>query len=263
MQQSPRKYDLRLDVTDKMPALSAKIAMPVVIGVSVFVPEILPAEAQIMFCLPGGGYSKAYFDRQIAGHAAYSFADFMRGQNIVVVTLDHLGLGSSSQPLSADCLTPLVLAEAHHWAVLEIVRRLEDGAVFPQGLKSMQKIGVAHSMGGFIAVEQQGAFQTYDALAILGWQTLTRAGKFADLGAPSVPSAQEDSFAQLNWPQRNSYVFPPRQDFRKVFYLPDVPEAVIEADQAEIVASLAPVMRALFAPEAGWAAAARIDVPIF
>ena len=55
-----------------------------------------PAPA-LLVCLPGGTYSREYWDLNIPGHPGYSFADFATENGYPVVTIDPLGTGESSQ----------------------------------------------------------------------------------------------------------------------------------------------------------------------
>lgn len=42
----------------------------------------------VLVCLPGGTYSREYWDLKIAGRRGYSFAEFAAGNGYAVVTID-------------------------------------------------------------------------------------------------------------------------------------------------------------------------------
>ena len=63
------------------------------IAATVFLPEPMPAAPTVMFALPGGGYSRGYFDLHFPGHDGYSQAEHHVARGAVFVAMDHLGVG--------------------------------------------------------------------------------------------------------------------------------------------------------------------------
>ena len=117
-----------------------------------------PAEAGAVFvCLPGGTYSREYWDLRIPGHSGYSFADFATENGHAVVTMDPLGIGESSKPARDFDFADIAAALAHAVAAL-------PDAIGDHG----PLVAVAHSLGGYLAITQEALFSSYVALAILG-----------------------------------------------------------------------------------------------
>ncbi len=124
-----------------------------------------------VFCLPGGGMSRRYFDLLPSGEGAgYSMARHLAGHGFVVVTLDHLGVGESSRPSDPFALTPEAVADANAAAVAELAARLRAGTLVDgrAPVARCTTVGIGHSMGGRLAVIQQARHATYDALGLLG-----------------------------------------------------------------------------------------------
>jgi pimeloyl-ACP methyl ester carboxylesterase len=136
---------------------------------------------KVVFCLAGGRCTTSYFDLEVRGHAGYSMARRLAARGLVVVALDHLGLGASS-PLDDICIvTPRVAAATHDHAVRDIASRLRTGTLV-DGLPAFQPnalVGLGHSMGGMVIVAEQAEHATFDAIVILGhsgdgtWEALT------------------------------------------------------------------------------------------
>ncbi|HEY3673476.1 MAG TPA: alpha/beta fold hydrolase [Acidimicrobiia bacterium] len=135
----------------------------------------------VVFCLAGGRCTTSYFDLEVRGHEGYSMARHLAGRGLVVVALDHLGLGASS-PLQDICVvTPHVAAATHDHAVRDIADRLRAGTIV-DGLPAFAPhalVGLGHSMGGMVIVVEQAEHRTFDAIVVLGhsgdgtWEALT------------------------------------------------------------------------------------------
>ncbi len=67
---------------------------------SVYLPpaEALPARPIVMFAVPGGGYSRGYYDMHFDGHEGYSEAEYHTERGVIFVGCDHVGVGDSSLP---------------------------------------------------------------------------------------------------------------------------------------------------------------------
>jgi pimeloyl-ACP methyl ester carboxylesterase len=114
-----------------------------------------PANGRVLYCLPGGGMSRRYFDLDAAG---YSMAEHLAERGFTVVTIDHPGVGDSPPPDDAWTLTPHVVADADTDAVRQLHKQL--GGI---------PIGVGHSMGGMLTVAIQARHRPYAALGLLGY----------------------------------------------------------------------------------------------
>ena len=144
----------------------------------------------VLCCLPGGGVDRRYYDLRVAADDTYSMGRHLSALGVVVVTADHLGVGESS-PAPADELTVEVLAAAAHHAMGTVVDGLRAGT-FVEGIPALGAdlltVGVGHSMGAMLTVEQQATHRTHDALALLGFGNRG----LPDLLHPDVVALAED-----------------------------------------------------------------------
>lgn len=152
---------------------------PLDIVVDVFAPAQLAEPAALLFCLPGGGMNRRYFDLPAEG---MSFAKAMNAQGFIVVTVDHLGIGESARPKDGFAATSAVLAGANAAVFEEVTRRLRDGALHPslRPLARFTVIGVGHSMGAMLLALQQDARRDFDALMLLSFGTCGVPGVLSD-----------------------------------------------------------------------------------
>jgi pimeloyl-ACP methyl ester carboxylesterase len=112
------------------------------------------SNGKVLYCLPGGGLSRRYFDLD----GSYSMAAHLAGRGFTVVAIDHPGVGDSRAPDDPWTLTPSVVADADALAVAQLHRRLGGTA-----------IGVGHSMGAMLTVKVQARHHPYAGLALLGY----------------------------------------------------------------------------------------------
>jgi pimeloyl-ACP methyl ester carboxylesterase len=113
------------------------------------------ANGGVLYCLPGGGTSRHYFDLDAPG---WSMAEHLAERGFVVVPIDHPAVGDSPAPDDPWTLTPAVVADADSSAVRELHNRL--GGI---------PIGVGHSMGGMLTVTVQARHSLYAGLGLLGY----------------------------------------------------------------------------------------------
>ncbi len=111
----------------------------------------------VLVCLPGGTYSREYWDLAIPGHHGYSFAAFATENGYPVVTIDPLGTGESSRPASDFGFSEIAATLAC------AVSALPDTI----GIHA-PPVAVAHSLGGYLAITAQALFPGYAGLAVLG-----------------------------------------------------------------------------------------------
>lgn len=210
----------------------------------------------LLVCLPGGTYTRGYWDLQLPGHPGYSFARTAAGEGFPVVTLDSLGTGGSTRPEREIALTDQAAAAAS--AVAQIPEKL--GLTTPA-------VAVGHSMGGYLAMLQQAASGSYAGLAILG--TTNQAIGPLNLPAEVIQAATtaEGRAAlvdQMTAGIPDPYVAGDRAPLRSWFHLDDVPDELIAADEA---ATLTVVPRrcaaATTVPGITADAADAIEVPVF
>ena len=104
-----------------------------------------------LFCLPGGGLTKGYFDLA----PDYNFAERMTALGYSVITMDHPGIATNILPSNYPYYTPRQAAGDLH-------RALDSWKT------SDTVIGVGHSMGGMMAMLMQGNHSSFKALGLFG-----------------------------------------------------------------------------------------------
>lgn len=156
------RKSLPIDVSEATGLVGVEIAASLVIPENVGTPVVLAV------ALPGGGYSRAYWDIDWPG--GYSQAEYHARRGWIFAAVDHLGIGGSS-PLDPAGLTIGRMARAFAAASMQLAQRLRAGtladSLVPMPVSSV--IGMGHSMGGCVAVVAQGRFAPFDALAVLGY----------------------------------------------------------------------------------------------
>jgi pimeloyl-ACP methyl ester carboxylesterase len=110
---------------------------------------------RVLYCLPGGGMSRRYFDIPLEG---YSMAAHLAENGFLVATIDHPAIGDSPVPPDPWSLTPAVVADADAAAVREL-----------HGQLGGMPIGIGHSMGAMLTVTLQARHSLYAGLGLLGY----------------------------------------------------------------------------------------------
>ncbi len=221
------------DVTE-----SVKLARTHHVSMAVFPPANPDKPVPLLFCLPGGSYTKDYWHLEVPGLAGYSFAEHMARSGMLVVTVDHLGTGGSSRHPRAIDLTPDVVAAANAAAFSDVKARAGDGTL-ADGLPAMTigpTVGVGHSMGAMLAVFQQSLFRSFDAIAPLGYGTVGPITSPERLGTGGSLPSRESMMAAAATGALDE--LPPLDrstpHTRHFFYWDDVPQQVIAADDLTI-----------------------------
>lgn len=187
---------------------------PLEIAADVFWPEPgrLRAPACVMFCLPGGGVSRGYFDLGEPGEGM-SFAAAMAARGFVTAAIDHIGVGESSRPRDGFALTSEVVARCNAAAMEHLARELRAGALDRRlpAMPDFISLGVGHSMGAMLLILQQVARRDFAALMLFG---------FGASGLASVLTAEER--AMLDRPDRGLSELPrlARERFQGEAYPP-------------------------------------------
>jgi alpha-beta hydrolase superfamily lysophospholipase len=155
-----QRADITVDVTD---ACSLDTRLTVVATAFLPPPERLTDHQTVVFAMPGGGYSRGYFDMEFPGHRGYSQAQHHVERGLIVVSIDHLGVGQSSPEVS-DVIRIEDIAAANDRAVREISQRLRRGDAVPgyPAVDVGRCVGMGQSMGGGVAVIMAGRHQTFD-----------------------------------------------------------------------------------------------------
>jgi pimeloyl-ACP methyl ester carboxylesterase len=260
--------ELMLDVSASVPFDSTTC-----LAASVHLPDIAAgAPRAVLVCWPGGSYGRAYWDMQIPGHPGYSFADHMTAQGYLVVAADPLGVGASSRPGDGDRVDLETMSAASAAFVEHLRRRLAEGEPDLGGRSSSRipLVGVGHSLGGCLTVVTQARHRCYDAVAILGF---THGQKDVAVGASAGdPGSGADMPRQAAIEQARAffgdtwddvYGSVPREPHHGWLHRPDVPAAVVAADDAEAVRW--PRQSYVDALLVGYSAgfAARVDCSVF
>jgi alpha-beta hydrolase superfamily lysophospholipase len=233
-----------------------------------FLPSEPTHATAVLVCLAGGTYDKRYWHLEVPGRRGYSFAEHLADQGFLVVALDHLGTGGSSDPQGSGSVGLRMLAAGDAEAVAQVSARLRDGTLV-QGLWPLRLpvVGVGHSMGSCLTTMVAAQASPYDAVALLGYgvqisNVQNDADGDEDLAARMNQS--EAVFRQLNGLGAGDVsCVVPREQLRQLFHAPDVPADVIAADDA--AESRVPVRAASEVITPGYVAefAAAVNVPVF
>jgi hypothetical protein len=165
-----KRVELRIDVTATT-ELSGQLSTAV--AVCLPDPGLVPKQPIVAFCWPGGGYSRHYYDMEVAGFDGYSQAEYQAESGIVTVCCDHLGVGDSSEGDRTQVTFENVAAinRATVDKVLALLAAGEVDADFPP-LREPTIIGMGQSYGGMLLIVQQGRQHTFDGIAILGYTAI-------------------------------------------------------------------------------------------
>lgn len=226
-----RTLDLRIDVSSCLGTGS-----PIVIAVTVFLPD--PASVTtppiVIFGVPGGGYSRGYFDMHFPGHGGYSEAEYHTDHGFIFVACDPVGVGDSTLVEPSDDITFEMLAATYDGAVREVSRRLANGLVdgYP-ALPGLRAIGIGQSMGGKVTVLTQGRHATFNGVAVLGASAIHTV-------LPQPSRAQYEASRAVHVIARGSAVGASAVaessrsigDFVYPFHWEDVPRDILDADMS-------------------------------
>ncbi|MCV7408434.1 lysophospholipase [Mycobacterium florentinum] len=212
------------------------------------------AAPAVFVCLPGGTYSREYWDLHVVGHSGYSFAEFATENGYSVLTVDPLGTGESSKP--ARDFDFAVIAAALARAISELPAATGDHA---------PPIAVAHSLGGYLAITQHALFGSYAGLAILGCTNQHVAPLNLD-PAFIARAANADGRAvlarEILSALPEAYFEGPREHLQSWFHLDDVPADVVAADCVTAKSVVPRIFGTAMIPGVVAERAALIDVPV-
>jgi pimeloyl-ACP methyl ester carboxylesterase len=223
------KTDVTVDVTA---ACTLERTLQVV--ATVFLPESdrLVDSQPVVFAVPGGGYSRGYYDMHFPGHTGYSQAEHHVDRGLALVAVDHLGVGESS-PETAETLRIEDIAAANDFAVRAITEKLRSGtavAGYP-GIDVGARIGMGQSMGGGVSVIMAARHHTYDAVAVLGYSAIhtvlpmpkidetARASEYFDY-------SRETANDEMSLADASAHI----KEFLYPFFWENVPADIVEAD---------------------------------
>jgi len=235
--------ELMLDVSASVPFDATTC-----LAASVHLPDIAAAAPRaVLVCWPGGSYGRAYWDMQIPGYPGYSFADHVTAQGYLVVTADPLGVGASSKPGDGDRVNLETMSAACAAFVEQVRALLAAGAPELGGveLPEIPVVGVGHSLGACLTVVTQARHRCYDAVALLGFTHGQKELSVTAVGAATADpdatahtlreAASEQARAFFGDTWDDVYGLVPREPHHGWLHRPNVPPAVIAADDAAAV----------------------------
>jgi alpha-beta hydrolase superfamily lysophospholipase len=212
------------------------------------------AARALLVCLPGGTYSREYWDLNIPGRHGYSFADFATENGYAVVTIDPLGTGESSKPAGDFDFTDIAATLASAVSVLPTL----TGERAPT-------LALAHSLGGYLAITQQSLFSSYAGLVTLGCTNQHVAPLNLDpafIARSATPQGRAELAQQILSALPEPYFEGPREYLQSWFHLADVPADVVAADCVTAKSVVPRVFGTAMIPGVVAEHAARIDVPV-
>lgn len=208
----------------------------------------------LLVCLPGGTYSREYWDLRIPGHHGYSFADFATRSGYAVVTIDPLGTGESSQPASDFGFGEIAASLARAVSELPGVTGIDAAPV-----------AMAHSLGGYLAITQQARFSSFAALALLGCTNQHVAPLNLDpafIARSATAKGRAELAGEILSALPQPYFEGPREHLQGWFHLVDVPADVVAADCVVAKSTVPRVFGTAMIPGVVAEQAALIDVPV-
>ena len=163
-----RSLDLQVDVTE-----AAGLGEAAHVALTVTVPDEIPPDPVVCFGKPGGGYGRRYYTEDLPGPARGAQATWHAARGWVFVSLDHLGVGDSSQH-DPERLSYTPVVAASQAAEADVLQKLAAGTLM-KGVAKVENpltIGLGQSMGGCLTVVQQGRYHGYDGIGVLGYSAL-------------------------------------------------------------------------------------------
>jgi alpha-beta hydrolase superfamily lysophospholipase len=165
-----RSIDLEVDVTQE-----AGLGENARVALTVTLPDKIEGRPVVCFAKPGGGYSRRYYTEDLPGPGGGngSQADWHAARGWVFVSVDHLGVGDSSQH-HPERLSYTPVVAASRAAEADVLLKLAAGTLV-DGIGAVEDpltIGIGQSMGGCLTVVQQGRFHGYDGIGVLGFSAV-------------------------------------------------------------------------------------------
>lgn len=233
----------------------------------VFLPDRPANASAVLLCLAGGSYDKHYWHVDVDDHPGYSFGEHLAAAGFVVIALDHLGIGDSTDPIASGPLGLELLAKGDAEVACQVRERLRRGELHDELPPDLPLVGVGHSMGACLTTMVQANSRPYDAVALLGYgvqitNVYEDTADAADLEA-RVQQTIEVSCRLTGANPTDTHTFAPRSYLTELFYAGEVPKPVMDADTA--VQSRVPVRAAAEVTTPGFVAkyAEQVDVPVF
>jgi alpha-beta hydrolase superfamily lysophospholipase len=217
--------------------------VPLEAAITVVAPQVdrLPDAPCVVVAIPGGTYHRRYWDLRPPGRTGYSMAEHLAERGVVFVACDYLGGGDSTRPADGDFIGLETQADAAHGALAALREGLGHGTLTTSmpPIPDATFVGIGQSLGGFITIIQQGKYDDYPAVGIFGasplliantrerpaWDTMTTAERRAWIVSEN---ARQSGVGELPM-----YHGAPREQYRGIFHVPDVPDDLFAYDEAE------------------------------
>src|ERR1700684_939083 len=202
-----------------------------------FLPE-RPADTRaVLLCLAGGTYDKHYWHIDIDGYPGYSFAEHLAESGFVVIAVDHLGVGDSTDPIALGPVGLELLAKGDAEVARQVRERLRRGELH-EALPPITTplIGVGHSMGACLTTMVQATTHPYDAVVLLGYgvqinnvyQDTPDAAELEERIQQTIEASCQLAGAKPT----DAHLYAPRGYLADLFYAGEVPQDVIDAGTA-------------------------------
>ena len=264
------RQDLTFDVTAALPAGSADPAM---LSVTIVAdPAALPEHPVVILAVPGGTYHRRYWDMRPPGRDGYSKAAYLAERGIIFIAQDYFGGGDSSRPANGDFIGLEVQADVAHEVYRQVRERVGDGTLIDgiPPLPGAVFAGIGQSLGGFITMIQQGKYADYPGVGIFGASpfVISAIRELPDWDGMSAGDRRhwimETNARQSGLVELPMYHGAPREGFRHIFHVPDVPDDLVKYDEDQCH-TLIPRMSGIDGMTPGLAMpfAERISQPVF
>ncbi len=223
------RIELKVDVSS-----SVDLPAPLEIAATAYLPDPakLASPPLVIFAVPGGGYSRGYFDMHFAGREGYSEAEYHTARGAIFIACDHLGVGDSTIA-HLDKITLEHMGDSYTHAVRTLCERIEQGSLAPgfPAVRNITKIGIGQSLGGMATIIAQGRNHVFDGIAPLGYSgihtQLPQPTEEARVAAVKVHSLSRDAdMSKHSIAESSAQVM----DFKYPFHWEDVPAEILDAD---------------------------------
>jgi pimeloyl-ACP methyl ester carboxylesterase len=264
-----KRTDHRIDVSAALGH-----AAPLEVSVTVVAPaaDVLPPQPFVVVAIPGGTYHRRYWDLQPPGREGFSQAAHLAERGVVFVACDYLGGGDSTRPDDGDFIGLETQADAAHGVLAALRDGLGQGTLTTSlpPLPDATFVGIGQSLGGFITMIQQGKYDDYPAVGIFGASPLLIANTREQPDWPRMSADERrawimsENARQSGLPELPMYHGAPREQYRGIFHVTDVPDDLFAYDETECH-TLIPRMAGIDGMTPGFAEpfASRITSPIF
>ena len=244
----PQRHAIQFCVT-----AAAGLGVPAYIAATRFQPDPSQPTRGVVVLVPGGGFTRRYFDLEIEGYQNYSAAMQLARHGWIVVAIDNLGTGESTIPADGEQVTLDRCAAALAEVILQLRSQLKSGELpATKAASALPVVGVGHSLGACIITLAQGNYACCDAVGVLGYSCRYIVGA---VDPETGERLRKREFCGSGYNRTT----PSSQ--RERFYSEQVPKAIIEAEEAARVPMPNGLAEALV-PGRSAAAAARIEVPV-